>query len=98
MLILEKVIAFRYCILFFIMEFSVKNSIKFLDCILFFTTDEWTSRAIESYLSLTIHYITSDFNMHYFMLNLHQVKQSHTTENIKKHITGMLKYLEVLPR
>ena len=59
-----EVIVSRYCILFFIMDLLIKSSIKFLDSILSFTTDGWMSRAIKSYLSLTIHYITSDFNMH----------------------------------
>jgi len=68
-----EIIISYYCILFFIMEFFVKNSIKFLNSILSFTTDGWMSRTIESYLSLIIH-ITYDFNMHHFMFNLHQVK------------------------
>lgn len=82
-LTLMKVIVFVFLLYIHYRIFCKTLTIKFLDIILFFTTDGRISRAIKSYLSLTIHYITSDFNMHHFMLNLHHVKQSHTAQNIK---------------
>ena len=42
------------------------------------TTDGWTSRATESYLSLTVHHITSDRNMVIHVVSLNPfMKNTH---------------------
>lgn len=43
---------------------------KFIDTILAFTTDGWSSRVVESYLSLTIHYLDKNFYSCHHMLSL----------------------------
>lgn len=46
------------------------------------TTDGWTSRAIESYISLTIHYITIDWIPRKFTLRMAYLPESHTSKNL----------------
>lgn len=46
------------------------------------TTDGWTSRAVEGYLSFTIHYTNSKFEPKSRALNLRKIDKSHTAENL----------------
>lgn len=48
-----------------------------LNC-LSYTTDGWTSKAGDSYLSLTAHYLTSNFEPKNFLLGMRHVKTGHT--------------------
>jgi hypothetical protein len=43
-----------------------------------FTTDGWTSRANNSYLSYTAHFITPSFELRNFCLNVEHLDESHT--------------------
>lgn len=47
------------------------------------TTDIWTSRTMESFMAVTIHYLDPDFNMKEFVLEVRQFSESHTGDNIR---------------
>jgi len=47
-----------------------------------FTTDGWTSRANNSYLSYTAHFLTQDFEPRNYCLNVENVDESHTAHNL----------------
>ena len=46
------------------------------------TSDLWTSRATESYLTITCHLLTSSWELKSLVLDTFQFEQSHTAENI----------------
>ena len=46
------------------------------------TSDLWTSRATESYLTITCHFLTSSWELKSIVLDTFQFKHSHTAENI----------------
>lgn len=50
------------------------------------TTDCWTSSANESYLALTAHYMTTDFELQSVLLECAQIFDTHTSENLAKEI------------
>ena len=55
-----------------------------------FTSDLWTSRADDSYISLTIHYIDEQFRLHRWTPFCQYLKEeSHTGENICSYLTDM---------
>lgn len=47
------------------------------------TTDLWSSKTMEAYLGLTIHYVTTNFELRSFILSVAPVRGRHTGENIK---------------
>lgn len=47
-----------------------------------FTSDIWSSRANESFISLTCHFVTVRFEMKKFTLNMRHLPESHTALNI----------------
>ena len=55
------------------------------------TTDGWTSRANESYLSLTVHYIDKEWILQNHLLETRHCPQSHTGENLATELEDMLK-------
>lgn len=46
------------------------------------TTDSWTSRACESYVTITVHFMQSDWNMKSYVLQTRHLYVSHTGVNI----------------
>lgn len=48
------------------------------------TTDIWSSRTMESYMALTIHYLTADFLMKEFTLEVTPLRGSHTADFIRE--------------
>lgn len=50
------------------------------------TTDCWRSSANESYLALTAHYMTTDFELQSVLLECAQIFDTHTSENLAKEI------------
>ena len=46
------------------------------------TTDGWTSRATQSYITVTAHVIDPDWKMHNFVLQTRMIAESHTGTNI----------------
>ena len=44
--------------------------------------DFWTSRSVDSYLGVTVHFITEDWKLSSFILQTAEVKECHTITNI----------------
>ena len=58
------------------------------------TTDHWTSQAMDSYLGVTVHLITQDWEMKKCVLQVRQVKEQHdlqavTTEQNDSKVSGV---------
>ncbi len=51
------------------------------------TTDGWTSRATESFLTVTAHYITSEWEMRSCVLQTRPIYESHTSEHLSEMLT-----------
>lgn len=56
-----------------------------------FTTDGWTSRSNESYISLTVHYVTEEWKLRHITLNLEHSKEQHTAVNLNNLIVRLIK-------
>lgn len=50
------------------------------------TTDAWTSKANESYISLTAHFISKDWKLNSLFLNCFKTVNDHTAENLKNEL------------
>ncbi|CAH1106703.1 unnamed protein product [Psylliodes chrysocephalus] len=50
------------------------------------TTDGWTSRANESYISVTAHFITKKWNFHSCLLDCFPYEKSHTAKNLSEEM------------
>ncbi|XP_049514970.1 zinc finger BED domain-containing protein 4-like [Dermacentor silvarum] len=55
-----------------------------------FTNDMWTLRSNQSYISLTCHYLASNFEMRSIALDNRSVTESHTACNILEHLQAMM--------
>ncbi|XP_051806127.1 E3 SUMO-protein ligase ZBED1-like [Acanthochromis polyacanthus] len=51
------------------------------------TTDGWTSRATESFLTVTVHYIPSEWKMKSSVLQTRPLYESHTSEQLSEALT-----------
>lgn len=51
------------------------------------TSDAWTSRATESFLTVTAHYITSEWEMRSIVLQTRPLYESHTIEHLSTALT-----------
>ncbi|XP_076301646.1 zinc finger BED domain-containing protein 4-like [Lasioglossum baleicum] len=56
-----------------------------------FTTDGWTSRSNENYLSVTVHYMNSNFVIQNLTLKISNVTESHTGEHIHSFLKNTLR-------
>jgi hypothetical protein len=54
------------------------------------TTDIWSSRVMQSYLALTLHYLTDDFEMKTCVLEVKPLIGSHTAESIKSTLMASM--------
>ncbi|XP_043262245.1 E3 SUMO-protein ligase ZBED1-like [Colletes gigas] len=75
------------------LKVHVKNEISTAirsNSVFAFTTDGWTSRAVQSYMSLTVHYITPEFVLKHNILNLEHVPEKHTHKYIQSTIFNSL--------
>ncbi|KAH6946880.1 hypothetical protein HPB50_015670 [Hyalomma asiaticum] len=54
------------------------------------TSDIWTSRSNQSYISLACHYLTSNFEIRSFVLENCSVTESHAACNILEHLQAMM--------
>jgi len=50
------------------------------------TMDAWTSRANESYISYTAHYLTEDFSIKNYCMKVDNVDESHTAINLAQNL------------
>uniref|UniRef100_A0A2S2Q777 Zinc finger BED domain-containing protein 1 n=1 Tax=Sipha flava TaxID=143950 RepID=A0A2S2Q777_9HEMI len=55
-----------------------------------FTTDGWTSRSNESYISLTVHYVTEEWKLRHITLNLEHSKDQNTATNLNNLIVRLI--------
>lgn len=54
------------------------------------TTDLWTSRANESYLAVTGHYITEQFELKSLLIQCSQFEEAHSSTNIQEKILNIV--------
>ena len=59
------------------------------------TTDMWTSRANDPFISLTLHYIDGSFRLHRWTPFVRNFHGRHTGENIKAELTDMIGTFEM---
>ena len=55
------------------------------------TTDLWTGCHRRAYMSVTVHYITSDWEMKHHCLQTREVEERHTAENLSVELQTILK-------
>jgi hypothetical protein len=55
------------------------------------TTDIWTSRANHAYTGLTVHFIDDQFDLQHYLLETKEFPDSHTSLNIARELTDILK-------
>ncbi|KAK0147398.1 putative AC9 transposase [Merluccius polli] len=72
---------------------KIKESIKDKDVAL--TTDGWTSLATASYVTVTAHWISDDWEMLNKVLKTKELKESHTAENVGQCIQEILDFFGV---
>lgn len=60
------------------------------------TTDLWSSRTMQSYTGLTIHFIDEDFNLHSYLLDTKEFTDSHTGENMAEELATILEDWKLL--
>ncbi len=60
-----------------------------------FTSDMWTSRANDSFLSLTIHYVDEDFILRHFVLHCDPFEGTHDSDSIAKTLDEQIGSLDL---
>ena len=55
-----------------------------------FTTDAWTSRAKQSYISLTLHFVTKELEMKSCMLEIDHLPGSHTGQALAERVRSLI--------
>lgn len=55
-----------------------------------FTTDMWSSRTLDSYMSLTVHYVNSNWELQAHCLGAFPFREDHTGEHIAQGVLDML--------
>ncbi|KAL4126349.1 hypothetical protein QTP88_010571 [Uroleucon formosanum] len=68
---------------------SIKNIIENINYISL-TTNGWTSRAIDSYLTFTAHYFYDNWKLYSVTLSIEEIQESHTVENLKDSIMNVI--------
>lgn len=56
------------------------------------TTDCWTSRSLESYITITAHIIDTQWKLKTFTLTTHEFEERHTAGNIAEHLGNSFVY------
>ena len=59
-----------------------------------FTTDLWTSRSQDSYISLTMAFLDKDFNLHRWVPEIRSFPERHTADNIVMELREMISGLD----
>ena len=60
-----------------------------------FTTDIWTSRVTEAYITLTVHYIDEDWNLKSSVLTTEEMPERHTGVNTTQRIQEVAKEWQI---
>ncbi|WAR07747.1 TRA1-like protein [Mya arenaria] len=64
---------------------------KLNDCIsIAITTDGWTSRACQSYLTVSVHGLDSNWNLHNYVVATRMLDVSHTGVNVGEALAGVI--------
>ncbi|XP_041374446.1 zinc finger BED domain-containing protein 4-like [Gigantopelta aegis] len=69
---------------------NIKQQLEMVE-IVSITTDHWTSRANDAYMSVTAHILTEDFELKDFCLDVAYMPQSHNAENISRALVDSVK-------
>lgn len=59
------------------------------------TTDHWTSHAMDSYLGVTVHFITGDWELVTRVLQVAEVRESHTAVNVAHDLQAVVEKWEL---
>jgi len=62
------------------------------------TTDTWTSRALDSYMSVTAHFIDSDWTLQSVTLGLIPCFESHTPKYTAEHLRNCLQAYKIVDK
>ena len=54
------------------------------------TTDIWSSRAMHSYMGVTIHFIDINFCLSSYLLDVKELLDNHTGENIAEYLSEIM--------
>ena len=54
------------------------------------TTDAWTSLVQQSYITVTAHMLTDEFNLQSYVLDTSEIKERHTSDNLLLHLHKVL--------
>ena len=54
------------------------------------TTDIWSSRAMHSYMGVTIHFIDANFCLRSYLLDVKELLDNHTGENIAEYLSEIM--------
>ena len=60
-----------------------------------FMTDMWTSHSNDPFISLTLHYINANFELHCWTLECCPFEESHTADNIQQHLDERITELKL---
>ena len=60
-----------------------------------FTTDWWTSRAVDFFLSLTAHYIDENFKRQLLVFDTTSISKRHAAQNLSSRIMALLETWEI---
>lgn len=63
-----------------------------------FTSDGWSSRKLQNYLSLTLHIVDSMWRLHRFVIHCQQYEGSSTGNNIMLLIDRMIDDIPIIPK
>ena len=62
-----------------------------------FTSDIWSSRALNSYISLTMHYISKEWNLHKYLIGCSNFDERHTAVEIGQKMDRMIESIDLPP-
>lgn len=62
-----------------------------------FTSDIWSSRALNSYISLTMHYISKEWNLHKYLIGCSNFDERHTAVEIGQKMDRMIESINLPP-
>lgn len=61
------------------------------------TTDGWTSRNTDSFVTYTLHVVDTEFIMHSYVLGTYKFKTEHTADHLRSHIVKTFKDWGIIP-
>ena len=74
---------------------KIKNVLMNLPGKISFTTDCWTSPSSKSFMSITAHFITKDWDLQHILLDFIEMYDSHTGQNLKNTFVSGLENFSI---